>query len=306
MFAWAQPDPGSEPAIWTEMLEKRFGRRLAVAGLTLSVPRGRIFGFLGPNGAGKTTVVKLLLGLVRPTGGEGMVLGARLGDVGVRRQIGYLPEHFRYQEWLSAEEVLLAHAALSGLPRPTRSDEVERVLELVGLSDRARDRVATFSKGMQQRLGTAVSLLGRPQLVFLDEPTSALDPVGRHDVREIVGALGREGVTVFLNSHLLSEVEAVCDGVAVIDKGRVIAAGRLEELLRTGGVRMEVEGLSDEDILSIGAVRAQNGWIDLPGLARDGVPDCVDRIVAIGGRVFQVEQHHTTLEEQFLRWMEDS
>ena len=177
----------------------------------MTVPPGEAFGFLGPNGAGKTTAVKLLLGLAEPTSGEGWVLGRPLGDREARRRIGYLPELFRYQTWLSAREVLAIHCELAGLPRASWRGEVQAALEIVDLAGRAEDRVGTFSKGMQQRLGLGAALLGKPALVFLDEPTSALDPVGRHDVRQIINSLKERGTAVFLNSHLLSEVELVCE-----------------------------------------------------------------------------------------------
>ena len=241
------------PAISTHDLAKRYGGVTALAGLTMTVPRGEVFGFLGPNGAGKTTSVKLLLGLARPSGGEGRVLGAPLGDRESRRRIGYLPELFRYQEWLSAREVLALHAALLDLPRGERGAAIGEALTLVGLAARGDDRVGTFSKGMQQRLGLGVALLGRPELVLLDEPTSALDPVGRHDVREIIRHLRARGVAVFLNSHLLGEVEQVCDRVAIVDHGRVVATGSLDELLGgTQEVRLRVTGL---DAAAMGVAR---------------------------------------------------
>ncbi|HEX2179142.1 MAG TPA: ABC transporter ATP-binding protein, partial [Actinomycetota bacterium] len=173
----------------------------------MTVPRGEIFGFLGPNGAGKTTAVKLLVGLAPPTAGRAWVLGNPAGDVATRRRIGYLPELFRYQPWMTAYEVLHLHCQLADLPSGGREAEIEHALVTVGLADRAHDRVGTFSKGMQQRLGLGVALIGKPELVFLDEPTSALDPVGRKEVRDIILELKGRGATVFLNSHLLSEVE---------------------------------------------------------------------------------------------------
>src|ERR1700758_2877812 len=237
--------PAVSPAIHTVALTKRFGTTTAVNSLSITVQRGEVFGFLGPNGAGKTTVVKLLLGLARPTGGEALVLGAPLGDCATRRHIGYLPELFRFQALLTAREVLRLHCRLLALPKATWADEGRRALGTVGLSERGDDRVGTFSKGMQQRLGLGVALLGSPTLVVLDEPTSALDPVGRHDVREIVRGLRRRGATVFLNTHLLEEAEHVCDRVAVIDKGRAVASGTMAEL--TGGqasVKLRITGLS--------------------------------------------------------------
>ena len=194
------------PAIVTRDLAKRYGAIQALAGLSMTIPRASVFGFLGPNGAGKTTAVKLLLGLSRPTSGEGEILGQPIGERRSRRRVGYLPELFRYQPWLTAREVLLLHCELTQIDRAAWSREIEDALAIVGLTDRAATRVGTFSKGMQQRLGLGVALLGDPELVLLDEPTSALDPVGRHDVREIIRTLRDRGMTVFLNSHLLSEV----------------------------------------------------------------------------------------------------
>ena len=231
------------PAIRTQELAKRYGSITALAGLTMTIPRGDIFGFLGPNGAGKTTAVKLLLGLTPPTAGHGEVLGAAIGDRDALRRVGYLPELFRYQSWLSAREVLALHCELAGLDRAAWQREIEDALAIVGLADRGSGRVGTFSKGMQQRLGLGVALLGAPDLVVLDEPTSALDPVGRHDVREIIRGLGERGTTVFLNSHLLSEVEQVCHRVAIVDRGRVVAEGTLDELLGGDTVRIRVTDL---------------------------------------------------------------
>ena len=185
--------PSTDAAIDTTALAKRYGTTTALAGLTMRVSSGHVFGFLGPNGAGKTTAVKLLLGLARPTSGAATVLGAPLGDRATRRRIGYLPELFRYQAWLTARDVLGLHASLAELPRAGRRAAIDEALGIVGLADRAGDRVGTFSKGMQQRLGIGVALLGRPDLVFLDEPTSALDPIGRQDVRRHHPGAARPG-----------------------------------------------------------------------------------------------------------------
>ena len=296
------------PAVKTVELSKRFGRTVALAGLTMTVPRGEVFGFLGPNGAGKTTAVKLLLGLLRPTSGEGWLLGKPVGDLGTRRHIGYLPELFRYQSWLSAEEVLALHCELAPLPRASWKDEIKTVLDTVGLSDRASDRVGTFSKGMQQRLGLGAALLGEPELVFLDEPTSALDPVGRHDVREIIRGLASRGTAVFLNSHLLSEVEQVCDRVAVVDHGRVIASGTMDELLGGTAVRVRVAGLTPADknkLSDFGRIDDEDDQLTFANLSPDRVPDLVAAIVGMGGRVFEVAPRHQTLEDRFLQLLED-
>ncbi|MDQ2909210.1 MAG: ABC transporter ATP-binding protein [Candidatus Eremiobacteraeota bacterium] len=298
-------------AIETRELAKLYGTATALRDLTLSVRRGEVFGFLGPNGAGKTTALKLLLGLTKPTSGAGDVLGAPLGDLATRRRIGYLPELFRYQEWLDAREVLTFHAQLLALPRAGRPTEIERVLEIAGLSARADDRVGTYSKGMQQRLGLAVALLGSPQLVFLDEPTSALDPVGRHDVRELIDGLRRTGTTVFLNSHLLTEVERVCDRIAIVDHGGVVASGSLADLLGTSSaVRVKLAAIGRtvcELLVRIGA-RAESGaptngapaWYLLAVQHLDVIPDIVRDLVGAGAAVHAIEPQHATLEERFL------
>jgi ABC-2 type transport system ATP-binding protein len=296
------------PAIHTVELAKRYGNTVALAGLTMTVPQGEVFGFLGPNGAGKTTAVKLLLGLTGPTSGEGFLLGAPIGDRATRRRIGYLPELFRYQGWLSAREVLALHCQLAGLPRSEWPPEIDHALRTVGLTDRAGDRVNTFSKGMQQRLGLGVALLGKPELVLLDEPTSALDPVGRQDVREILLALKARGTTVFLNSHLLSEVEKVCDRVAVIDHGRVIAIGTLDDLLGENAVRLRVAGLNGAhraELARFGEIREEGDWLTVRGLGIEGVPDLVATLIRMGGRVYAVEPSHQSLEDRFLQLLGD-
>jgi len=302
------PRPAADsPAIHVSQLTKSYGPTVAVAGLSMSVPRGEVFGFLGPNGAGKTTVVKLLLGLARPTAGEGMLLGSPLGSLEARRQVGYLPELFRYQGWLKAREVLALHCRLAQLERSSWPEAISGALRTVGLTERADDRVASFSKGMQQRLGLGVALLGSPRLVLLDEPTSALDPVGRHDVREIVRGLRDQGVAVFLNSHLLAEVEQVCDRVAVVDHGRVIAAGRLDELLARPQVRVRCTGLgavAQQQLSVFGVITDAEGWLTVSGIDPGRVPDLVGAVVAAGGRVYEVDPGQQTLEERFLQLIE--
>ncbi len=298
-------DAGREsPAIHTTDLRKHYRGTTALAGLSMTVRRGEVFGFLGPNGAGKTTAVKLLLGLVRPSGGEAMVLGAPAGDRETRRQIGYLPELFRFPGWLSAREVLFLHCRLLGLARETHPAAVGEALETVGLAPRAGDKVGTFSKGMQQRLGLGVALLGAPALVILDEPTSALDPVGRHDVRRVVLDLRRRGATVFLNTHLLEEAQQICDRVTVIDRGRAVATGTLAELLGgVASVRLRVSGLARTwwaGLTGFGTFSAAGEWVVAEGIAPGAVPDLVAAIVARGGRVEAVVPEHRTLEERFL------
>jgi ABC-2 type transport system ATP-binding protein len=297
-------------AIQTDGLVKRYGPTVALRGLSMTVARGEVFGFLGPNGAGKTTAVKLLLGLAAPTSGSARMLGAPVGDRAARRRIGYLPELFRYQGWLTAREILSFHCQLTGMPRSRWRAEVEETLEVTGLAGRGDDRLGTYSKGMQQRLGRGGALLGRPELVILDEPTSALDPVGRHEVRAIIQGLRTSGATVFLNSHLLNEVEQLCDRVAVLDHGRVVALGAMSELLAAGaGVRLRVTSLHRPDhprLRRFGAVQADGGWLTFAGVGVETVPDLVAEVVALGGRVYAVEPQHQTLEDRFLELLEDS
>jgi ABC-2 type transport system ATP-binding protein len=297
------------PAIETDGLRKVYGRRtVALESLDIRVEPGEVFGFLGPNGAGKTTAVKLLLGLTRPTAGRGTVLGHPLGDLDARRRIGYLPELFRYQAWLTAHEVLALHATLAGLSGDRRHAEIERVLALVGLAARAGDRTGGFSKGMQQRLGLAAALLGDPSLVILDEPTSALDPVGRDDVRAIIREAQGRGTAVLLNSHLLGEVERLCDRVAIVHRGRVVAAGALTDLLGTEALRVRVTGLDPaHPALSSfpPLVDDGEGWLTAEGLPEDRVPDLVAALVAAGGRVHAVDPGRRSLEDLFLGLVRD-
>ena len=297
-------DPRVSPAVLTIELRKEFRTTTALGGLSMTVGRGEVFGFLGPNGAGKTTAVKLLLGLVRPSGGEAMVLGAPAGDRETRRRIGYLPELFRFQSWLTASEVLMLHYRLIQLSRVRAMTAIDEVLETVGLAERRGDKVGTFSKGMQQRLGLAVALVGDPDLVILDEPTSALDPVGRHDVRGIIRRVRERGATVFLNTHLLEEAEHVCDRVCVIDRGRSIATGALADLLgRTSSVRLKVAGLSDDDLAVIakfGDVARDGEWLTVARIQADEIPALVAAVVSAGGRIGAVIPEQQTLEERFL------
>ena len=292
----------TEMAIETRGLRKAYGSTVALESLDLRVGPGEVVGLLGPNGAGKTTSVKLLLGLVRKSGGEGTVLGRPLGDRGARARIGYLPELFRYQAWLTADEVLKLHAGLAGLPWPQQGPEFDRVLGLVGLADRRGDRIGGFSKGMQQRLGLAVALLGDPALVVLDEPTSALDPVGRDDVRAIIRDAQSRGTAVLLNSHLLGEVERLCDRVVIVNKGRVVAAGSLGELLGESAVRLRVTGLPADrsPLAAFGPLSDEDGWLVIRPVDPERIPDIVATAVALGGRVHAVDPGRMSLEELFL------
>jgi ABC-2 type transport system ATP-binding protein len=292
------------PAVWCSGLRKRYGRQTAVDDVSFSVARGEVLGLLGPNGAGKTSVIKMLLGLVRPDAGEVLLLGRRSSDPRSRSAVGYLPELFRYQPWLTPTEVLDLHVKLARVDVPVA--ERRECLTLVGLAGRTGDRVGGFSKGMQQRLGLAVALVARPELVVLDEPTSALDPIGRVDVRDLVLSLKSRGVAVLLNSHLIGEVERVCDRVVILDKGRVAASGTLAELLGQREVRLRLAGVDGraEDRLSAAGSLARSGdWFTVQLSADDDgvtVPDLVRDLVGMGVRVHAVEPVRISLEERLL------
>ena len=295
------------PAVWCSGLRKRYGRQTAVDGVSFTVGRGEVVGLLGPNGAGKTSVIKILLGLVRPDAGEVLLLGRSTRNPNARNRVGYLPELFRYQPWLTAAEVLALHVRLAGVA-VTAAERLES-LAAVGLADRARDRVGGFSKGMQQRLGLAVALVADPQLVVLDEPTSALDPMGREDVRNLLLSLKARRVAVLLNSHLIGEVERVCDRVVILDKGRVAASGTLPELLGQRELRLRLTGVSAKahDLLAATGRLTRSGdsfTVALPadrdGSAPDLVPDLVAGLVGLGVRVHAVEPGRISLEERLL------
>ena len=296
-------------AVWCSGLRKRYGRQTAVQDVSLEVGRGEVVGLLGPNGAGKTSVIKMLLGLVRPDDGEVLLLGQPAADPIARARVGYLPELFRYQPWLTPMEVLTLHVRLSGVDGPTQ--ERRDVLDLVGLAERADDRLGGFSKGMQQRLGLAVALVARPELVVLDEPTSALDPLGRVDVRDIVLSLKARGVAVLLNSHLIGEVERVCDRVVILDRGRVAAAGSLAELLGQRELRLQLTRLSPpalQRLAATGKAEQEGDWFTVALPADDlgtAVPDLVAELVALGVRVNAVEPGRITLEERLLGILRD-
>ena len=297
------------PAVWCSGLRKRYGRQVAVQDVSLEVGRGEVVGLLGPNGAGKTSVIKMLLGLVRPDAGEVLLLGRPAADPAARARVGYLPELFRYQPWLTAAEVLSLHVRLSGIDvsRQARRES----LELVGLSARTDDRVGGFSKGMQQRLGLAVALVAGPELVVLDEPTSALDPLGRVDVRDVVLELRSRGVAVLLNSHLIGEVERVCDRVVILDRGQVAASGSLAELLGRRELRLrltEVSPAAQARLESTGKAEQEGEWVTVALPADDvdtAVPSLVADLVAMGVRVHAVEPGRISLEARLLGILRD-
>jgi ABC-2 type transport system ATP-binding protein len=299
-----------KPAIKTQNLRKEYGGTVAVNDLTLQVERGEVFGFLGPNGAGKTTAVKMLLGLAVPTSGTGQLLGRPLGDYQMRAKVGFLPEHFRFHEWLEAAEFLDLHGQLFGMSAGERATRVPELLELVGLKEAANRKLSAFSKGMLQRIGLAQALLPHPEVVFLDEPTSGLDPLGRRLVRDIIRRLRAAGTTIFLNSHLLSEVEVTCDRVAFIKEGRVVRTARLgalvegltEVVLRVGRVTPElVEGLGrwGSDL------RVDDRRIALTVADEAALPELAQWVVSQGVGLHALTPQQLSLEELFIRVVEE-
>ena len=319
IYQAGQPDSSprmDDAAIRTRGLRKVYGTKVAVADLTLHVPRAEVFGFLGPNGAGKSTAVKMLLGLVKPSGGDASVLGYPPGAQQAMRSIGFLPEHFRFHEWLHAQELLDMHGRLHAMDAAARRRRIPQVLELVGLSEHARRPIAGFSKGMLQRIGLAQALLNEPTLVFLDEPTSALDPFGRMMVRNVIHELKAAGTTVFLNSHLLGEVEATCDRVAFIRSGTVLATQQLSELA-AGRLRVEVR--VDQVTPALEATleelaRGTEGSMSRhcpPEGASDTtliynlpdetlIPQIAERTIASGARLYGLTPERRSLEQLFL------
>ena len=273
---------GVPAALQTRALAKRYGTIEALRGVELEVGEGELVGLLGPNGAGKSTLVKIAVGLVHPTGGDATVCGAPAGSAAARASLGYLAELFRFPGWYSADEVLLLHQRLAG----SEGGEAERteLLRLVGLLDARGRKVDAMSKGMQQRLGIAQALVGSPRILLLDEPTSALDPAGRRTVRRLLEELRARGVAVLLNSHLLSEVELVCDRVVIITGGSVVAAGTPAELSRARGVEIETAA----------------GLREFPDATRDDAPGLVAELVAAGERIYEVRVRRTSLEETYL------
>jgi ABC-2 type transport system ATP-binding protein len=269
-------------AIVARDVRKLYGDTPALRGVSLEVGDGELVGLLGPNGAGKSTLTKIACGLVRPTSGEVEVGGHPAGSREARGNLGYLAELFRFPGWMTADELLTLHQRLAG--SNGGGGERAELLELVGLADATSTRVEEMSKGMQQRLGIAQALVGGPRLLLLDEPTSALDPVGRGIVRTLLAELRNRGHSVLLNSHLLSEVERVCDRVAILNDGRLVTEGRPEELAKPRGVEIDVDG----------------GTRLYEGASREDIPRIVADLVAAGERVYGARVLASTLEETYL------
>ena len=292
-MAESQPPPAPSAdadggaALAVEGLRKAYGPVDALKGVSLHVDRGELVGLLGPNGAGKSTLVKIACGLVRPSAGSAWIGGAPAGSPAAHRGLGYLAELFRFPDWLSADELLRFHQRLAG--SDGGAAERARLLDEVGLAEAADRRVGAMSKGMQQRLGLAQAMVGDPRILLLDEPTSALDPAGRRTVRRLLEALRERGVAVLLNSHLLSEVELVCDRVAIIARGEVVAAGTPDELSHAGGVEVDT---------AAGVRRYEHA-------SREDAPAIVRELVAAGEEVYGVRVLRSSLEDAYLEAVGD-
>jgi len=296
--------------IETDGLTKIYGEKIAVNEVNISVKEGQVYGFLGQNGAGKSTFIKMLTGLVHPTKGQGQVLGKPLGDVKARERMGYLPEMFRYQDWMTGSDLIDFHTKLFRLDK--NQERKTNVLKRVGLLGQEKYKVGSYSKGMQQRLGLACALLPDPLLLFLDEPTSALDPLGRKDVRDIIFSLKKEGTTVFLNSHLLSEVETVSDSITIINKGRVVKSGSVSELLMEkvtltislDEIKESIVNKLKENFDRRIVVNPDNKlFVTLKD--KDDIPKIANFLVNEGAKIYELTPNHETLESLFLKAIEE-
>lgn len=304
-------------AIETLQLTKTYAGEGGCQDISLAVPAGSIFGLLGPNGAGKSTLVKMLVGLLQPTSGEARVLDRPIHDVLVRKKIGFLPENFRYHDWLSGEDLLDFHGRLFGLSPENISRRIPEVLDMVGLSKHRHKRVGSYSKGMQQRIGLGCALMSDPDLLFLDEPTSALDPIGRKMVRDLIVNLRDKGKTIFLNSHLLSELETVCDHIAIIREGNLLYQGDWRQLASQGyKIKLVLEVSNNLDIakhiteaFQIVALTKRSGkgnrlevTLTCPG--EQYIPQLISSLTAVGIFIYEVTPVTDSLEKLFLDFVD--
>ncbi|OUQ88272.1 multidrug ABC transporter ATP-binding protein [Brevibacillus brevis] len=304
----------SDYVIETWDLTKQYNGKAGCKNITLQVPRGSVFGFLGQNGAGKSTFVRTMLGLLHPTNGKAVMLGEPIGSVESRKKVGYLPELFRYPDWLTGQQLLEHHTELCGLTHRESKTVIKNVVELVGMAGRERERIRGYSKGMQQRIGIACTLLSDPELIFLDEPTSALDPIGRKEVRELIARLRDQGKTVFLNSHLLSEMESVCNYVGIIHRSELVVHGDWRKL---SNVQPQIELTVDKD--SVGFHNELPSFVTESRLVRqekdrdtwlmtldqdNRVPVLLQQLIASGAGIHEVVRKQQSLEDVFLYWVQ--
>lgn len=292
-------------AIETINLTKKYGSKIGCTDICLRVTRGQIFGFLGPNGAGKSTLIKMLVGLLYPSCGKAFLLGQPLGNLSVKRKIGFLPENFRYHDWLTCSQLLDFHASLYGMSSMDKKRRIPAVLDLVGLAGREHHKIRTYSKGMQQRAGLACALVADPELLFLDEPTSALDPLGRLEVREILINLKALGKTIFLNSHLLSEVEMICDTVAFIKNGRIIHQDSMDNIrYHDTNIQMRISGLSGKILKALQEIAlnltVEGDIIQATVQKEEDIPALAEAVIKNGAKLYELKRRQYSLEETFI------
>lgn len=307
------------PAIETENLTQDYAtgfwrkRRVrALDGLSLQVEAGEVFGLLGPNGAGKTTTFKILLGLIKPTAGSARILGAAISEVKMRARVGYLPEQPYFYDYLTAREFLAYCGALCDLPATEARQRAAELLNQVGLAESADKQLRKFSKGMLQRVGLAQALINDPEVLFLDEPMSGLDPLGRREVRDLIVNLRARGKTIFFSSHILTDVEAMCDRVAILNRGRLIESGKLSEILKTRSNQIEavVSGINEQALVQLRKFAAE--VLPTPEGARVWLKDDRDagQLLEIthqaGGRLVSINPVRESLEELFVREVKES
>jgi ABC-2 type transport system ATP-binding protein len=293
-------------AIETKDLTKTYRTKAAgnvnvVDKLSLHVEEGEIFGFLGPNGAGKTTTIKMLLGIISPTSGEGTVLGEELGDMNVHHKISYVPERPYYYEYMTGFEILKFYGSLFGI---TDTNLMNSLLERVNLHRDKSKTISQYSKGMQQRIGLAQSLLNDPKLLFLDEPTGGLDPIAHREIRDLILGFRDEGRTVFISSHELSEVELICDRVAIINYGKIARQGKLTELLKGGRVEITVEGYSEQALKDMNIADSKiipaGGALLLDAPEESDINAVIDSVRGSGARIVSVVPRKKRLEDLFV------
>jgi ABC-2 type transport system ATP-binding protein len=301
------PDYAIETQNLTKVYISRWKRRevRAIDGVSLQVRRGTIFGLLGPNGAGKTTFVKTLLSAVRPTHGSALIYGRDASEPQARRPIGYLPENHRFPTYFTGAGMLDFYAALSGVDAARRKKLIPEQLELVGLAQWASMRIGKYSKGMLQRLGLAQAMIHSPTILILDEPTDGVDPVGRRQIRDILVGLEQRGATIFVNSHLLAEVETLCQEVAILHKGKVALSGKMQDLTAGKGYRLTVtappEALTDELRGRATSMAIRDGLVDFQFSSRELVNGAVDLLRAQSCEIESLAPTTSTLEEVFVR-----
>ena len=303
-----------ELAIDLTRVEKMYrGRVHALRGIEMRVGRGEIFGLLGPNGAGKSTLVKIMMTIVRPTRAEGSILGRPIGHKPTLARIGYLPENHRFPRYLSGRETLEFFGALSGMPRPARKTRAAELIETVGMSAAADRKISTYSKGMMQRIGLAQAMMNDPELIVLDEPTDGVDPVGRREIRDVLAGLRKRGTTIFINSHLLSELELFCDRVSILVGGQVARHGTIDELaLGQGRYEIQLAGSLDGEVDGVlrshqvdPVIRRDNDTLHIDAIDAEKIQPLLDSLRAAGLTIRRVQLMRPTLEDMFIAAVQD-